>query len=105
GIGTATAAVLTAKMVACERFASASKVVGYFGIFAEEDASGMDKDGQPKSGRKVGMSRQGNDLVRKYLWNAAKTAISHNPAIKALYHRLRARGLRGDVALGHCMRK
>lgn len=105
GIGPATAAVLTAKMVACERFETPSKLIGYFGIFAEENASGLDKDGRPKAGRKMCMSRQGNDLVRKYLWNAAKTAITHNPAIKALYHRLRARGVRGDVALGHCMRK
>lgn len=105
GIGQATAAVLTAKMVACERFATPSKLVGYFGVFAEEHSSGMDKDGAPKVGRKKCMSRQGNDLVRKYLWNAAKTAIVHNPAIKALYHRLRSRGMRGDVALGHCMRK
>ena len=51
------------------------------------------------------MSRKGNDLVRKYLWNAAKSAIRHNPAVKALYQRLRGRGVRGDVALGHGMRK
>ena len=105
GIGQATAAVLTAKMVTCDRFATPNKVIGYFGIFAEENASGVDKQGNPKSGRKMCMSRQGNDLVRKYLWNAAKTAITHNPAIKPLYVRLRARGVRGDVALGHCMRK
>lgn len=29
----------------------------------------------------------------------------HNPPVKALYARLRARGVRGDVALGHCMQK
>src|SRR5208337_3486262 len=48
---------------------------------------------------------KGNDLVRFYLWNAARTAIQHNPAIRALYRRLRAKGKRGDVAFGHCMRK
>ncbi len=51
------------------------------------------------------MSHKGNDLVRAYLWNAARTAITHNPAIGPLYRRLRAKGKRGDVALGHCMRK
>jgi transposase len=105
GIGTATAAVLTAKMVDSARFASPSHLVGYFGIFAEENSSGVDRDGRPKAGRKMCMSRQGNDLVRKYLWNAAKTAIVHNPAVKPLFQRLRSRGVRGDVALGHCMRK
>ncbi len=105
GIGIATAAVLTAKIVAIDRFATPAQLVGYFGIFAEENSSGIGKDGQAKQGRHCHMSRKGNDLARKYLWNAAKTAITHNPAIRALYQRLRTRGSRGDVALGHCMRK
>jgi transposase len=105
GIGAATAAVLTAKMVSSQRFATPGHVVAYFGILPEEDASGIDKDGHAKPGRHMPMSRKGNDLVRKYLWNAAKAAIRCNPAIRALYRRLRARGTRGDVALGHCMRK
>lgn len=105
GIGTATAAVLTAKMVDCKRFSTPAHLVSYFGIFPQEDASGMDKDGQAKPGRHSHMSRQGNDLVRKYLWNAAKSAIVHNPAVRPLYKRLRCRATRGDVALGHCMRK
>jgi CHC2 zinc finger len=51
------------------------------------------------------MSHKGNDLVRAYLWNAARVGIRHNPAVRALYRRLKAKGKRGDVALGHCMRK
>jgi transposase len=105
GIGAATAAILTAKMVSSERFATPGHVVAYFGILPEEDSSGIDKDGHARPGRHTHMSRKGNDLVRKYLWNAAKTAIRCNPAVRALYQRLRARGTRGDVALGHCMRK
>jgi transposase len=105
GIGAATAAVLTAKIVAIERFALPEHLVGYFGIFPQEFSSGLDKDGRPKTSRRQHMSRKGNDLARKYLWNAAKTAIVHNPAVKALYARQRSRGARGDVALGHCMRK
>ncbi len=105
GIGVATAAVLTAKMVAIERFASPARLVNYFGIFPEENTSGLDKDGRPRIGRKQHMSRKGNDLVRKYLWNAAKSAVCHNPAVRPMYRRLRARGVRGDVALGHAMRK
>ena len=48
GIGVATAAVLTAKMVAIERFASPARLVSYFGIFPEENTSGLDKDGRPQ---------------------------------------------------------
>ena len=38
------------------------------------------------------MSPKGNDLVRSYLWNAARAAIVHNPAIRALYRRLQGQG-------------
>jgi transposase len=105
GIGEATAALLTAQMVNIDRFDRPAAVVGYFGLFAEEFASGVDKEGNAKPGRRAHMSRRGNDLVRKYLWNAAKTATLHNPAVRALYRRLTDRGRRGDVAMGHCMRK
>jgi transposase len=104
GIGKVTAAVLVSKIVSIERFKTADQLVGYFGVFPEEHSSGVDRQGRPKR-RAMQMSRKGNDLVRKYLFCAAKSAIQHNPAVKALYARLRARGTRGDVALGHCMRK
>jgi transposase len=105
GIGELTAAILTAKIGRIERFATPAQLVSYFGVFPEERSSGFDKQGQPKTSTSMHMSRQGNDLVRKYLWNCAKTAMMHNPAVRALYRRLVARGRRGDVALGHCMRK
>ncbi len=104
GIGAVTAAVLVAKIVSIGRFETAEHLVGYFGIFPEEYSSGVDRQGNPRRKSKH-MSRKGNDLVRRYLFCAAKSAIVHNPAVKSLYARLRARGTRGDVALGHCMRK
>jgi hypothetical protein len=105
GIGLATAAVLVAKMVAIERFASPAQLVAYFGIFPEEESSGVDKEGRPLPAGTRRMSAKGNDLVRGYLWNAARSAAVHNPAVRALYRRLKAKGKRGDVAIGHCMRK
>jgi transposase len=105
GIGQATAAALVAKVVDIERFETPDDLVGYFGIFPEENSSGVDKRGRPLPAGTLAMSRKGNDLVRAYLWNAARTAIQHNPAVGALYHRLKAKGKRGDVAIGHCMRK
>jgi transposase len=105
GIGQATAAILVAKIVDIERFAAPNSLVNYFGIFPEEDSSGVDKDGRPRPTAVMRMSRKGNDLARAYLWNAARSAIGHNPAVRALYRRLRAKGTRGDVAIGHCMRK
>jgi transposase len=105
GIGKATAAVLVAKIVDIDRFQTPDQVVGYFGAFPEENSSGVDKKGNPLPPGTMHMSFKGNDLVRGYLWNAARTAIRCNPAVGALYRRLRAKGKRGDVALGHCMRK
>jgi transposase len=105
GIGPQTAAALVAKIVSVDRFDSPGKLVNYFGFFPEESSSGVDKQGRPLPQGALQMSRKGNDLVRAYLWMAAKSAIVYNPAIRALYRRQRARGKRGDVALGHCIRK
>jgi transposase len=105
GIGDATAAVLTAKIVDIDRFQLPEQLVGYFGIFPEENTSGVDKHGKPLPPGTMRMSPKGNDLVRHYLWNAARAGICHNPALRALYRRLKAKGKRGDVAVGHCMRK
>ena len=105
GIGDATAAVLTAKIISIDRFRSAGQLVAYFGVFPEEHTSGVDKFGKPLPPGTMHMSRQGNDLVRKYLWNAAMSAMQYNPAARALYNRLLARGTRPSVALGHLMRK
>jgi transposase len=105
GIGVATAAVLIAQAIDIDRFPTPEQFVGYFGVFPEENTSGVDKFGNPLPPGTMHMSRKGNDLVRHYLWNAARAAIVHNPAIAALYRRLKGQGKRGDVALGHCMRK
>jgi transposase len=105
GIGTATAAVLVAKIVDIERFQTPAQLVGFFGVFPNENSSGVDKQGNPLPPGTMRMSAQGNDLARAYLWNAARAALTHNPVIADFYRRLRDKGKRGDVALGHCMRK
>jgi hypothetical protein len=52
------------------------------------------------------MSNRGNDLVRRYLWMAALSAVRFNPAARALYARVVARHpKRKAVAIGHVMRK
>ena len=105
GIGKRTAAILAAKVISIDRFSSPEKLVGYFGFFPEESRSGVDKLGRPLAPGSSRMSAKGNDLARAYLWMATKSAIVHNPAIRPLYARLRAKGKRGDVAFGHCARK
>jgi transposase len=106
GIGAVTAAVLTAFILDSERFASPAKLVAYFGTLPIEVASGVDRDGKARGPRRFVMSRRGNDLVRRYLWMAALSAIRFNPAVRALYARVVAKHPdHKAIAVGHAMRK
>jgi transposase len=105
GIGVSTAAAITAKVVDIGRFASAPKLVAYFGVFPERDASGVDPDGTPRGDGQAFMSRKGNDLVRAYLYNCARSAVRYNPVCRELFARLKARGRTSNVAFGHVMAK
>jgi transposase len=106
GVGAVTAAILTAFILNIERFETPNKLVAYFGVLPHEAASGVDRDGQARSPRRWVMSRRGNDLVRRYLWMAALSALRFNPAVRALYARVAAKNPgRKAIAVGHAMRK
>jgi transposase len=106
GIGQVTAAVLTAFILDIDRFQTPGKLVAYFGVLPIEAASGVERDGQARSPRRWVMSRRGNDLVRRYLWMAALSAVRFNPAVRALYARVVAKHpQQKSVAVGHAMRK
>jgi transposase len=106
GIGAVTAAILTAFILAIDRFATPGQLVAYFGVLPIEAASGVDRNGQPRGPRRYVMSRRGNDLVRRYLWMAALSAVQCNPAVRALYARVVAKHpQQKSVAIGHAMRK
>ena len=108
GRGKQTAAAIVATAVSIERFETAGKLVGYYGVFPEEWQSGVDKFGNPvPSGKKI-MCRKGNDLVRGLLWQCAKCASAENggnPAVRALYLRRLASGDTPQIAWGYCMTK
>src|SRR5262245_60375462 len=106
GIGAVTAAVLTAFILDIDRFATPGKLVAYFGALPIEVASGVDRDGKARGPKRFVMGRRGNDLVRRYLWMAALSAIRFNPAVRALYARVVAKhpGHKA-VAVGHALRK
>jgi transposase len=106
GIGQVTAAVLTAFILDIDRFETPGKLVAYFGVLPIEAASGVDRDGNPRGPKRYVMSRRGNDLVRRYLWMAALSAVRHNPAVRALYARVVAKNPNHKgKAIGHGMRK
>jgi transposase len=106
GVGAVTAAILTAFILAIERFETPNKLVAYFGVLPHEASSGVERDGQARLPRRWVVSRRGNDLVRRYLWMAALSALRFNPAVRALYARVAAKHPgRKAIAVGHAMRK
>jgi transposase len=106
GIGAVSAAVLTAFILDIDRFESPGKLVAYFGVLPIEVSSGVERDGTPRASRRYMMSRRGNDLVRRYLWMAALSAVQCNPAVRPLYRRVVAKHPQHKaIAIGHAMRK
>jgi hypothetical protein len=106
GIGPVTAAILTAKIIDPHRFVLPAKLTGLFGIFPVQAASGIDRDGNARLPVRMIMSKRGNDLVRRYLWMAALSAARHNPAVRPLYQRVRAKHPdQPSIAIGHAMAK
>jgi transposase len=106
GIGAVTAAVLTAFILDIDRFTTPYQLVAYFGAMPIEVGSGVDRDGNARPARRYVMCRRGNDLVRRYLWMAALSAVRFNPAVRALYARVVAKHPdKKAIAIGHAMRK
>jgi len=106
GFGEVTAAILTAKIIDPHRFPQPALLVGHFGIFPTEDSSGIDRDGKARVPVRMVMCKRGNDLVRRYLWMAALSAAQHNPAVRPLYQRVRAKHPdQPSIAIGHVMAK
>jgi transposase len=106
GIGSVSAAVLTAFIGDIDRFENPGKLVTYFGVLPVEVSSGVERDGTPRASRRYVMSKRGNDLVRRYLWMAALSAVQVNPAVRGLYRRVAAKHPQNKgIAIGHAMRK
>jgi transposase len=87
GLGKLTTAALVATIVSIDRFATPDSLVNYYGVFPEENTSGVDKLGKPNPPGTMRMCKKGNDLVRKLLYMSSLSAIQNNPAIRALYAR------------------
>jgi transposase len=106
GLGEVTSAVLTAFILDIDRFAAPNQLVSYFGVKPVEAQSGVDRRGRPRKSRRLMMSRRGNDLVRRYLWMAALSAVRCNPAVRPLYRRVVVKHPdHKGIAVGHAMRK
>jgi transposase len=99
GIGTLTAAVALAELPPIERLEHAGQAVALAGLDPRKKDSGTSVHTAPR------LSKMGSRLLRQTLYMAALTALRHNPIIRALGERLKARGKGGKRAVVAAMRK
>ena len=81
------------------RFANVRDLVAFVGLCPHPTHSGTSVRGPAR------LSKRGHAPVRKALYFPAMSAARFNPAIKALYQRLLARGKPKMVALAAAMHK
>ena len=99
GIGDATAAWIMAELPSIAAIASAQSAAAFAGLAPRECRSGTSVH------RETHLSKRGNVHLRRILYFPAITAIRFNPAVKALYDRMIARGRAPMAAIGAAMRK
>lgn len=98
GIGKYSAARIMIEIEDITRFPSPGQVVSYFGMHPTIKESG-DKRSVSR------MSKRGRPALRETLFMCAKTAIIHDPHMKAIYLKHRAKGKNYTQALGVVMHK
>lgn len=92
GIGEVTACALIALYGSFEDFDTAGQVVAFAGLNPAPYQSGTSVKGRG------GISKRGHSTIRSLLFMGALSALRFNPACKALYDRLKAKGKPGRVA-------
>ncbi|TVR13670.1 MAG: IS110 family transposase, partial [Planctomycetota bacterium] len=98
GVGIKTSAAMLAETGTLTRFISADALIAYCGLDPIFEQSG---DGVVNKG----ISHKGPAKLRGMLFNAARTAVAHNPIIKSFYQRLTANGKPYYLAMTACMAK
>lgn len=98
GISDTSAIGLMLEIQSVARFKAAKKLASFFGLHPIYKISG-DGSGSFK------MSKKGRKEPRRILFNVARTAIVHNPVIKALYEYHLSQGRQKMDAIGICMHK
>lgn len=99
GIGEITAMWVLAELPDVEQFTSAQGAAAYAGLNPCERRSGTSVRCRTR------LSKAGNRYLRKALYMPVLSATRSNPAVKAMFDRLIAKGKSKMVAIGACMRK
>jgi len=98
GIGPATSAWLIGELN-LTRFDSARQAAAFVGLTPRMRYSGTSVHDKPR------LSKQGNSLLRKLLYFPAITAMTHNPLVRVLCLRLKAKGKHNMAIIAAAMRK
>lgn len=98
GIGAFSAASIMIQIEDIARFPTAKHLAGYFGLYPTIKESG-DKRYVSR------MSKKGRSAIRATLFMCANTAVMHDPHLKNIYARHRAKGFAHRQALGVVMHK
>ena len=93
GIGRKTAIYLIVSSNAFKNFESSSQLKSFYGLAPTERVSGSSVKGVSR------ISKSGNALIRNHLFLCSFTASACNPACKALYNRIVAKGKSKKLAL------
>jgi transposase len=99
GIGPLTAAWILAELPEVKQIACAKSAAAFAGLAPRQYRSGTSVH------RQTHLSKRGSVHLRRALYMPALAARVYNPAVKALYERLREKGRSPMVALGAAMRK
>lgn len=99
GVGSATIEAILSEINAFEGFETIEQVVAYMGLSPKEHTSGTSVKG------KSAICKIGNSRLRKALYMPALSAIVHNPVVRALYLRMKAKSKNGLVIACACMKK
>jgi transposase len=99
GIGPVTAAAAVAELPPIERLEHAGQAVALAGLDPQKKDSGSSVRGVAH------LSKMGSRPLRAALYMAAVSAQTHNPIVRALAERLRAKGKTGKTVVCAAMRK
>jgi transposase len=98
GVGTMTAILILFEIEEINRFATAKKLVAYFGLNPEYRISGDGKWGNH-------LSKKGRKMMRARLYMCCLTAANRDPMMKQLYAKYRGMGKDHYFAMGVLMHK
>lgn len=99
GVGDATIEAILSEINGFENFKNIEQAVAYMGLSPREKASGSSVRG------KAHICKTGNVRLRRALYMPAISAIQHNPIVRALYERLKAKSKNGLIIACACMKK